>query len=114
MGGHHVYAGRYVSRTVCLLGKPISLKTPERTSIDLSATNLSGFTDYADIDFRHVGPDADDPEHTDAIACLDEAMKLISHQWWLSYGRGNKLVIHARTGSDCRITCSYFGAVTQG
>jgi hypothetical protein len=86
----------------CDLAKPISLKTPERTPIDLSAINLSGFTDYADIDFRHVGPDADDPEHTDAIACFDEAMKLINHQWWLSYGRGNKLAFLARTGSDCR------------
>jgi hypothetical protein len=84
----------------CDLKRGISLQTPELTSIPLSPCNLGSFTAYADIDVRHVGPDADDAEHNDAISCFDQTMKLAGLPWWLSYGQA-AYKTDARTGADC-------------
>ena len=85
----------------CDLTKLLVLKTPEGEERPFSLNHLAAFTDYGDVDIRHVGPDANDAEHTDAISCFDRTMKLLGHPWWLSYGQGSKTFV-ARIGSDCR------------
>jgi hypothetical protein len=75
--------------------------TPEQNPLPLSFDNLPSLPDYADIEFRYVGPDADDSEHLDAISCFDQTMKLVNADWWLNYGQANKAIL-SRTGADCR------------
>ncbi|HVR27086.1 MAG TPA: hypothetical protein VMU26_27645 [Candidatus Polarisedimenticolia bacterium] len=85
----------------CDLTKYVSLITPEKSSVDLSFdSDMPSLPNYADINVQHVGPDADDAEHLDAISCFDQTMKILNLPWWLYYGQGG-LVIDARTGADC-------------
>ena len=76
----------------------------------LSFDGLPSLPTYADVDFRYVGPEADDPEHLDAIACFDKTMKLFGLPWWLNYGQSNKrFSILTRTGADCKSVVALAG-----
>jgi hypothetical protein len=85
----------------CDLTKYVSLITPEKSSVDLSFdSDMPSLPNYAGIDVQHVGPDADDADHLDAISCFDQTMKVLNLPWWLYYGQGG-IVLDARTGADC-------------
>ena len=87
----------------CDFAYGISMRTPESTDMDLLLDGLPSLPAYGDIEIRHVGPDADDAEHSDALACFDKTMNLFNLPWWLNYGQAVKRIsILTRTGSDCK------------
>jgi hypothetical protein len=90
----------------CELNKPITLTAPEGSTEDFSPNGLGAHVSYFDIDIQHTGTEAEDAEHTDAIACFDQTMKVAGLPWWLSYGQdkhspGGRRQ-EARPGADCK------------
>jgi hypothetical protein len=86
----------------CDFSTVIQLVTPEKGKLSLPLAGLPSLPDYGDIDIQYVGPDADDAEHEDAMACFDQTMKLLNLPWWLYYGQPGEYTIKARTGADCK------------
>jgi hypothetical protein len=91
----------------CDLSKSVVLKAPclhkdHGPDLDLDFGDPPELTNYADIEFRYVGPDADDSDHLDAISCFDNTMKMFGLPWWLNYDSYGTISVRTRTGSDCR------------
>jgi hypothetical protein len=103
---------------VCELDKPITLTAPEGSTEDFSPNSLGAYVSYFDIDIQHSGAEAEDAEHTDAIACFDQTMKVVGSPWWLSYGQdkhapGGSRRKEARPGADCKSPVLFLGRPTR-
>jgi hypothetical protein len=91
----------------CDLTQPVSLLSPclnSQRGPDMSFDfgDPPKLTRYADMEFRYVGPDADDSEHLDAISCFDNTIRMFGLPWWLNYDRYGTISVNTRAGSDCK------------
>jgi len=83
------------------LEQPVSFGS-SGSPVSYSFSNIGTFTDYADITIQHVGPEADDPEHKDALACFGTIMTLLGLSWTLNYGNTGTFSPKSRPGGDCK------------
>jgi hypothetical protein len=93
----------------CDLSEDIYMRTPEGNRPELLLNDLPSLPVYGDIDIQYAGPDVEDAEHLDAIACFDKTMTMINLPWWLNYGQSGPSV-ETRRGSDCRSAIIVLGA----